>query len=198
MGTRESLVFVRFELRSEHLDEGYPGTVDAVAEYQLTETNEIGMHFTAVSDLNTPINMCNHVYWNLSGLKRDIRDHELSVNADSFVEVDQVTQIPTGRCVAATGTPFDFLAMKPIGRDLDSVTGGEQVGYDHSFVIRRNSGDEAADLAVAAVLCDPTSKREMHVSVPIMQSVLSRALFSLCSCRFTPTNRACIYTQAIS
>ena len=55
------------------------------------------------------------------------------------------------------GTPFDFRAMKPIGRDIAGVgaRGGEQLaiarGYDHNWVLTRPG------YRLAAVACDPGS-----------------------------------------
>ena len=46
------------------------------------------------------------------------------------------TSIPTGAIVPVVGTPFDFLAAKPIGKHIKDITcpsaGG---GYDHNLVI---------------------------------------------------------------
>lgn len=44
------------------------------ADYSLTSDNELKMTFAATSDKATPINICNHTYWNLSGdLKSKVR-----------------------------------------------------------------------------------------------------------------------------
>ena len=47
---------------------GYPGRVEAEVEYQLTEDNDLIINFKAtVQGKATPINMCNHAYFNLAG-----------------------------------------------------------------------------------------------------------------------------------
>ena len=47
-----------------------------MADYSLTASNELKMVFTATTDATTPINICNHAYWNLSGnFKSDIKGH---------------------------------------------------------------------------------------------------------------------------
>lgn len=44
------------------------------ADYALTTGNELTMTFAATSDKATPVNICNHTYWNLSGdLKTKVR-----------------------------------------------------------------------------------------------------------------------------
>jgi Aldose 1-epimerase len=46
------------------------------AEYSLSVKNELRMVFSGTTDKATPLNICNHAYWNLSGdFKRDIKGH---------------------------------------------------------------------------------------------------------------------------
>ena len=82
-------VGARFTYASHDGEEGYPGAVKVTAEYRLTSANELVMEFTATPDKPTPINLCNHIYWNLSGeLRSKILDHEIQINAPYFVEID--------------------------------------------------------------------------------------------------------------
>jgi aldose 1-epimerase len=67
--------------------------------------------------------------------------------------------VPDGRVVPVVGTPFDFTAEKPIGRDLQR-TGGKPIGYDHNFVVR----GEQNRLRTVARLEEPKSGRVMVVS----------------------------------
>ena len=56
------------------------------------------------------------------------------------------------------GTPFDFTAGKPIGKDLKAA-GGKPVGFDHNWIV---NGDPHA-LRQVARLKDPKSGRVMTV-----------------------------------
>ena len=40
--------------------------------------------------VKTPVNLCNHTYWNLSGDFKDkkVGDHGLVLNCDKFLEMD--------------------------------------------------------------------------------------------------------------
>ena len=60
-------VGVRFKLTSADGDEGYPGEVKVTAEYTLNEKNQLKMDFTATTDAETHVNICNHNYWNIAG-----------------------------------------------------------------------------------------------------------------------------------
>ena len=57
----------------------------------------------------TPVNMTNHTYWNLSGDFKDptIANHKLSLNCDKIQEMDSAS-IPTGAILPVADTPFDF------------------------------------------------------------------------------------------
>ena len=72
----------------------------------------------------------------------DILDHQIRINADSFLPVDE-TLIPTGEIRSVLGSPFDFRKSKLIGQDID--TNNKQIefgkGYDHCWVINnQNNG----------------------------------------------------------
>ena len=54
-------------------EDGYPGQVDAVVKYTLSNDHRLTLDFHATTNKPTPINMTNHVYFNLSGDVRMIR-----------------------------------------------------------------------------------------------------------------------------
>jgi galactose mutarotase-like enzyme len=77
-----------FTYSSHDGEEGYPGAVQAVADYRLTADNELVMVFSATTDKATPINVCNHAYWNLSGgHKADVKGHVLKLHCSHYLPV---------------------------------------------------------------------------------------------------------------
>lgn len=141
-------------------DEGFPGTLKAEVTYHLTEDNALEIGYRATTDKATVINLTNHTYFNLTGGKRDVLGHQVQLNADKFVPVDN-TLIPTGQLQDVKGTPFDFLKPTEIGARIDDPK-DEQIkfggGYDHCWVI--NKGTEA--LAPTATVYEPTSGRVLE------------------------------------
>ena len=120
---------VRLTYISEDGEEGFPGRLEVSAVYTLTENNELFFDYEAITDKATPINLTNHVYWNLSGpASGSILDHELQLNCSKYIPVNEV-QIPVGEMRDTAGGAFDFQTMKKIGRDIE-----EAGGYDHSWV----------------------------------------------------------------
>ena len=126
---------------SKHMEEGYPGNLDVKVTYTLNNKDELSVFYEAETDKKTIINLTQHSYFNLSGnFSNDILDHEIRINADSFLPVDE-TLIPTGEIRSVLGSPFDFRKSKLIGQDID--TNNKQIefgkGYDHCWVINNQS-----------------------------------------------------------
>jgi aldose 1-epimerase len=151
-GVAPARAFVTLRHDSPAGDEGFPGAVAATATYSVSADAVLGMEFSAnVTGGATPLNMCNHAYFNLSGgMARDVKSHELYLAADAVVDVDDVTQIPTGKLVrVADDDRFDFASgPRALGARLCEVAGGQQEGYDHSWVVRAERAAEPESAAV--------------------------------------------------
>lgn len=48
-------------------EEGFPGEVSAVFTFRFTEDNELILGYSATTTKPTPVNLSNHVYFNLAG-----------------------------------------------------------------------------------------------------------------------------------
>lgn len=151
---------LKLSYSSKDGEEGFPGTLSTEVVYRLTDNNELEIEYTATTDKPTIVNLTNHTYFNLTGGKRDILGHQVSINADKFVPVDN-TLIPTGKLQDVKGTPFDFLQPTEIGSRIDDPK-DEQIkfggGYDHCWVLNE-SGDS---LRLASTAYEPTSGRYLE------------------------------------
>ena len=150
---------IELSLMSSDGEEGYPGDLNVVVCYTLTESNELVIDYLATTTRPTVINLTNHTFFNLAG-KGDILNHEVRINADHFIPVDE-RLIPTGEIRSVEKTPFDFRDVHAIGARIKEENAQLQYakGYDHTFVL--NKAGEA--MRYAAWVREPLSGRVLEV-----------------------------------
>jgi len=135
-------------------EEGYPGNLRVTVTYTLDNKDELTTLIEAETDKATPVNLCNHTYFNLSEADTNILGHVLTLVASQFTEVNDEL-IPTGNLPPVTSTPMDFKVATSIGSRLSEVKGG----YDQNYVLDKKPGE----LSLAAILFDPGSGRELRI-----------------------------------
>ena len=148
---------------------GFPGNLAVTVRYTLDDANRLRLHYSAVCDRATPVNLTNHVYFNLAGAGMpSVLEHVATLNASRFTPVNEA-MIPTGALESVAYTPLDFMRPRRIGDAIDDDH--EQLiragGYDHNWVL-----DTEGDIArLAARVIEPESGRglEMFTTEPGVQ-----------------------------
>ena len=159
---------VVFALVSPDGDQGFPGEVKIEVSYTITEENELKIHYHAIPDQDTLLNMTNHSYFNLSGHASGTAwNAKVWIDADAFTETD-AELIPTGTVVPVEGTPMDFRTKKAIGKeietDYEALNFGK--GYDHNWVLN-NKGEFAKVAEMSSEESGITM--EVYTDLPGMQ-----------------------------
>ena len=157
----DSIAGLELSYLSRDGEEGYPGNLKVLVTYFLNNDDELSVSYSATTDQPTIVNLSQHSYFNLSGdFNKEILDHEIVLNADSFLAVD-ASLIPTGEIVNVKGTPFDFTNPKKIGQEIDSdnLQLKYGLGYDHCWVIN----DQKKDEKFIASAYEPGSGRKLEI-----------------------------------
>ena len=139
---------VTFAYHSPDGEGGFPGNLDVTVTYTLSTDNALIISYGAETDSETPLNLTNHAYFNLSAdPRKDILSNELQIHADSITEVSE-DLIPTGEYLPVKGTPYDFNRSKTIAQDIRA---NDRLlkscgGYDHNFVLKGEGMRKAGEL----------------------------------------------------
>ncbi|MDL4617747.1 galactose-1-epimerase [Citrobacter amalonaticus] len=158
---------VLFAISSDDGDQGFPGNLCATVQYRLTDDNRISITYRATVDKPCPVNLTNHVYFNLDGDQTDVRNHKLQLLADEYLPVDE-GGIPRDGLKPVAGTSFDFRTAKVIASEFLADDDQRKVkGYDHAFLLQAK-GDSKKPVALLASQ-DGKLQMEVYTSAPALQ-----------------------------
>ncbi|MEW9501714.1 aldose epimerase family protein [Jeotgalibacillus marinus] len=156
---KENEVTIEFSYFSPDGEDGYPGNLQMNVKYTVNHDNELIISYYGFCDQTSLLNVTNHTYFNLSGnLKRDVLDHELTINSDKFIELNEEL-LPTGKIADARNTVFDFRKGRKIREGVHSTHPQNilvKKGYDHPFLLNANHQNEI-------ILADQDSGRTLIV-----------------------------------
>src|SRR5690625_2031384 len=123
--TQESVGVKLFHTSADN-EGGYPGCVDVVVTYTLTNNNQLIIDYDATSTKDTILTLTNHTYFNLTGdLKDTVENHLVTINSEKFIELNEEL-IPTGKLVHVTDTPFDFQNGRILKDGIESTFRSEE------------------------------------------------------------------------
>jgi len=146
---------VEMTLRSEHLEEGFPGNVDISVKFNLTNANEVRIDYNATSDADTPFTMTNHTYFNLSGFAENVEGHTVQIHSNKKQVWDE-TGAATGKNVSVVGAVDDLGDGKIIG-EVHQAMGD---GFEHFYLFE----EKGFELGKVAKIHEQKSGRSLEIS----------------------------------
>lgn len=162
---------ITFHYTSPNGEGGFPGTLQLAVRYEWTEDNLLTIHYRATTDQPTIANFTNHAYFNLSGRKSCIDDHELHIFAENILETT-ADHIPTGVISPAALLAFNGHQISEKIKEENGVREGLNTCYiidkqNNAFEQTASSPPDSA-LTRACKLTGPKTGRTLtvHTSYP--------------------------------
>ena len=194
-GTEPALILT---LCSPDGEEGFPGNADVKVTYTVTAENALRIHYEAICDADTVINLTNHTYFNLNGHASGSTDNHLLQIDSSFYTPNNSECLPTGEILSTKGTAFDFTSFKTVAEALAMKHPQTELfgGFDHNFVLN------GTGYRKAAVLKGDKSgiTMEMYTDRPAVQLYTANGMQKDRVCKegaiYTPHSGLCLETQA--
>ena len=145
-----SLVFTK---EVDHSAGGYPSKIKYIVTYKLVGYT-LMMNHKAFPQTKSPINMTNHMYFNL-GNSETILDHLMSVDAYEVVKLDE-TYCPSAEKINTVNTAFDFRVPNMIRKVVKKQHPQFELTrlIDHPFILTDKH---------SITLFEPTNKQSLNI-----------------------------------
>lgn len=152
-------VAVTFTYTDPDGNNGYPGEVNVAVTHRFNDDNQWSIAYHALTSAPTPLNMTNHVYFNLNGDNQaPVTNHVLQVFADHYLPLLN-DSIPTGEIKDVSGTAFDLRVpqrYQSILKDYLATDLKATGGFDHPWLLTH-------DQDVDGIISLPEKQRQITV-----------------------------------
>ena len=154
---------LKFSYLSPDGEEGFPGNLNVEVIYKFTNNNEFKISYAANTDKATHVNLTHHSYFNLTGCKESISNHQISIHSRHITEVDDKL-IPTGKFIEISNSPLDLQSFRTIGDHIKLL---DTKGFDHNYVLDKYDGN--VNLASKVVESSTGRMMEVYTNEPGLQ-----------------------------
>lgn len=146
---------VEMQLKSPHLEEGYPGNLFVKVLFTLDDQDALSIQYKAKTDQSTPLSLTNHTYFNLSGFENTIENHAATIKASTILMPDS-TNVPVGEIASVAETVADLREERILGECFKAM----ETGFEHFYVFDKPLGA----LAQVATFKDTVSGTRLDIS----------------------------------
>ena len=153
--TQISDTLLHFHLSTSHENDGYPaGEYKYDIEYELMD-NALTIRYTCVPPALSLLNMTNHIYFNLNGMKDSIRHHQLYLPSTRKCRIEAECH-PSEIYNIEKGSAYDFTTLTDIEENL--CKGDPEftytLQYDTPFLLDKST----------FTLYDPSSSHQVDIT----------------------------------
>ena len=100
---------ITYSIHSASGENGYPGNMDMIVTYTLSEVGDLSIEYRATTDAPTLCNPTNHLFIAVNG-NNNYNNIKLKIDADNYTPLSN--GIPTGEIKSVEGTKFDYRTEK--------------------------------------------------------------------------------------
>lgn len=119
---------VVFSYVSPHNDQGFPGRVEFIVEYQLIDNQLLITMYGTPSEI-TPISLTNHIYWNLAlSEQKDITEHFVKLPATLRLSKNE-DHVVNGEFIDVHNSHYNFTEFTKLGPVLPNT------GFDDYYIL---------------------------------------------------------------
>lgn len=152
--TQISNTQLRLQLDTIHDEDGYPkGVYHYIVEYTLNQ-DALCIQYHCTPPAVSLLNMTSHLYFNLNGMKEDIRHHQLRFASTKKCRIEKECH-PSELYAIKSNSAFDFSTLRDIQHNLEKGDPEFQytIYYDTPFLLDQGS----------ITLYDPKSHHQMDI-----------------------------------
>ncbi len=128
----QSTVSVTMKYTSCDQEENFPGELTLFVTYTLNDHMKLRIDYDAKSDRDTLCNVTCHPYFNFQKHKTNIFNHELSVQASHYLNIDSEYLIQSKDSVK--NTPFDLRKAVNLKESIQKMSNTSFEGFDHTWI----------------------------------------------------------------
>lgn len=133
---------------------GYPGDIDVIVSYEITDTSELIIAMKVKTNKLTIAGPTAHPYFNLNSDHRTAK-HSLKIYSQHYTPLDNVG-IPTGEIKKVEDTEYDFRISKPISCSTNTYP------LDHNFLTSLSDTTITNDCRKQAILVSDDKQLTLH------------------------------------
>ncbi|KMY87045.1 galactose mutarotase [Drosophila simulans] len=118
--------------------EGYPGTLKVLLHFTINDDNRFFIQMEATTNQTTPVNISNHIIFNLAGQSTGIKgifDHQINIEAMETMETSKGDGLPTGRFKNVNDSVYDIRLPVFMGDRVRQFEQKPVKGYDVCFAL---------------------------------------------------------------
>jgi aldose 1-epimerase len=118
------------------MEGGFPGETWIEVFYTIeSNENKLNIEYRAITDKETPLNLTNHVYFNLNGedSSKKVYNHLVKINADSYLDYKPDCSV-TGKINSVANSKFDLRNYTELKQVIKEKGQWPDEGYDNFFI----------------------------------------------------------------